>query len=249
MEKSHDHSRHWPLKIRFSQLVRSIVRMILYLFIAGFLVLGLPWLFLKLYSQPHIFSPQQAPGKRVAIVFGAGLRWDGTPSPVLEDRVATAAELYFSGKVEKLLMSGDNRFLDYNEPGAMLNFALKLGIPREDIVLDYAGRRTYDTCYRAKEIFGVSQALLVTQAFHLPRAVFTCNSLGLPSEGVIADRRRYIMSANLREIPADLVALWDVWVARPLPVLGNPEPIFTNQEKNHQNLEDQEIDRPTSWQK
>ncbi len=246
MEKSHYSIRRWRRQIPFRQLFRPLSRMILYLFIAGVLVLGLPWLFLTLYAQPHIYSPGQAPGKRVAIVFGAGLSWDGTPSPVLEDRVATAAELYFSGKVEKLLMSGDNRFLDYNEPGAMLNFAVKLGVPREDIVLDYAGRRTYDTCYRAKEIFGVSQALLVTQAFHLPRAVFTCNSLGLPAEGVIADRRRYIMGANLREIPADLVALWDVWVARPLPVLGKPEPIFTNQSENQGNLTGQKNDSPSS---
>jgi SanA protein len=229
LEKSRVPFHHKHPTIHFGKVFRFISRMILYLVIAGILVLGLPWLYLKIYAQPHIYPPGQAPVKRVAIVFGAGLRWDGTPSPVLEDRVATAAELYRSGKVEKLLMSGDNRFLDYNEPGAMMNFALKLGIPREDIVLDYAGRRTYDTCYRAKEIFGVTQALLVTQEFHLPRAVFTCNSLGLPAEGVIADRRRYIMTATIREIPADLVALWDVWVARPLPVLGNPEPIFPSQ--------------------
>jgi SanA protein len=109
----------------------------------------------------------------------------------------------------------------------MLNFALKLGVPRAAIVLDYAGRRTYDTCYRAKAIFGVTEAILVTQAFHLPRAVFTCNALGLPSVGVIADRRPYVGPADIREYPASLVALWDVWVSRPLPVLGDPEPIFS----------------------
>ncbi len=208
--------------------------MLIYLLIAGILTFGLPWLFLNRYSVSHIFSPDQAPAKRVAIVFGAGLQWDGSPSPVLQDRIATAADLYFSGKVEKLLMSGDNRFLDYNEPGAMKRYALKLGVPDEAIVLDYAGRRTYDTCYRARAIFGVTDALLVTQAFHLPRAVFTCNSLGLPAEGVIADRRRYIMGANVREIPADLVALWDVWIGHPLPVLGNPEPIFSNDASRQQ---------------
>jgi SanA protein len=104
---------------------------------------------------------------------------------------------------------------------------MKLGVPRDDIVLDYAGRRTYDTCYRAKVIFGVSEAVLVTQEFHLSRAIFTCNALGLPAEGVIADRRRYVGPATLRELPASLVAMWDVWIAKPLPVLGDPEPIFT----------------------
>jgi SanA protein len=137
-------------------------------------------------------------------------------------------QLYRSGKVEKLLMSGDNRFESHNEPAAMLNYALKLGVPRQDIVLDYAGQSTYDTCYRAREIFGVTEALLVTQEFHLPRAVFTCNNLGLPAEGVIADQRPYVGGASLRELPASLKAMWDVWVARPLPILGDPEPIFAN---------------------
>jgi len=112
---------------------------------------------------------ESVPADRVAIVFGAGLQRDGTPSAVLRDRVATAASLYFEGKVQKLLMSGDNRFLDYNEPGSMKAYAISLGVPGEDIVLDYAGRRTYDTCYRAREIFGLDEAILVTQTYHLPR--------------------------------------------------------------------------------
>ena len=81
---------------------------------------------------------EQAPDAPVAIVFGAGLNRDGRPSPVLRDRVSTAVELYFSGKVQKLLMSGDNSYLDYNEPGAMLSFALELGVPEKDFILDYA---------------------------------------------------------------------------------------------------------------
>jgi SanA protein len=211
----------------FYTLLRKNLRMILYLAIAAVALIGLPRLLLSLYANSRVFPAASAPVRRVAIVFGAGLRRDGSPSPVLEDRVATAAELYFAGKVEKLLMSGDNRFVNYNEPAAMLNYALKLGVPRANIVLDFAGRRTYDTCYRAKAIFGVEQALLVTQDFHLPRAVFTCNALGLPAEGVSADRRRYVGPADLREYPASLVAIWDVWVGHPLPVLGNPEPIFS----------------------
>ena len=112
-----------------------------------------------------------------------GLWRNGTPTPVLQDRIETAADLYFAGKVEKLLMSGDNRFIYYNEPGAMREYAISLGVPEEDIVLDYAGRRTYDTCYRAKAIFGLEKAILVTQAFHMPRALYTCNQLGVESPG------------------------------------------------------------------
>ena len=153
---------------------------------------------------------------------------DGSPTSVLKDRVATAADLYNSGKINKILMSGDNRFLNYNEPGAMKTYALELGIPEGDIVLDYAGRRTYDTCYRAKEIFQLSSAILVTQQFHLPRALYTCNALGLESVGVTADLRPYRDSGywSIREIIASLVAFAQVHITKPEPVLGDPEPIF-----------------------
>src|SRR5512137_1403475 len=87
------------------------------------------------------------PPAPVALVLGAGLWKDGTPTPALYDRVATAVDLYQSGKVKKLLMSGDNRFVNYNEPAAMKTVAERLGVPAEDVVLDYAGRRTYDSCY------------------------------------------------------------------------------------------------------
>jgi len=182
------------------------------------------------FSAPRLASVESVQADRVAIVFGAGLRRDGTPSPVLRDRIATAARLYFEGKVEKLLMSGDNRFEDYNEPGAMKAYAVGLGVPPEDIVLDYAGRRTYDTCYRARDIFRLNSAILVTQAFHLPRALYTCNHLGLPAVGVPADQREYRQASRLywkiRETLATMAALWEIHVTRPVPVLGDPEPIF-----------------------
>lgn len=209
---------HWVLKITASLLL-----------LTG-LALLLPRLITALSAAPRLVSLEEAPASAVAIVFGAGLQRDGTPTPVLRDRVATAAELYFSGKVKKLLMSGDNRFLDYNEPGAMAAYAISLGVPEEDIVLDYAGRRTYDTCYRARHIFGIQEAILVTQRFHLPRALYLCNSLGVQALGVDADlrayRRRSQLIWHLRETPATLVALWEVHISHPVPVLGDPEPIF-----------------------
>lgn len=127
-------------------------------------------------------------------------------------------------------MSGDNRFADYNEPESMRRYALSLGVPEEDIVLDYAGRRTYDTCYRAKAIFGATEALLITQRFHLPRALFLCNALGLKADGVEANNHRYwrgyLFIWNLREQMATFGAFMDLYVSSPLPVLGEPEPIF-----------------------
>ncbi len=166
---------------------------------------------------------------RIAIVFGAGLTRSGEPTPALYDRVATAVDLYQSGLVNKLLLTGDNRFVNYNEPEAMRRTAERLGVPNEDLVLDYAGRRTYDSCYRAREIFGVNHAILVTQAFHLERALYLCDAFGIDSIGVVADRRNYTQSTqtwwSIREAAATLAAWLDVNVRRPIPVLGPALPI------------------------
>lgn len=214
----------------FKRFMLAILRLLAVLLIAAIPLLAISFLITQLYSRPRIYRTDTVPAAPVAIVFGAGLWRDGTPTPVLRDRVSTAADLFFAGKVQKLLMSGDNSYIYYNEPGAMRTYALSLGVPEDAIVLDYAGRRTYDTCYRAKHIFGLSQAILVTQNFHLPRAIFTCNALGISAVGVSADRRIYSRTPylfwNLRELPASLVAIWQVWVSRPIPILGAPEPIF-----------------------
>ncbi len=209
----------------FKLLVRVMAGVLLALLVA----FGLPRLLTHEYAKTRLFLVEEAPVEQTAIIFGAGLLRSGSPSPVLRDRIETAVMLYKAGKVEKLLMSGDNRFLDYNEPGAMGSYAMQLGVPEEDIVLDFAGRRTYDTCYRARHIFGVKEAVLVTQNFHMPRALYTCNNLGVQSVGVPADGlflRRYRVYWGMREVLATTVAFWEIWVSRPLPVLGNPEPIF-----------------------
>jgi vancomycin permeability regulator SanA len=134
--------------------------------------------------------PNEEP-KRTAIVFGARVWDDGSPSNSLYDRVLTSVELYRSGRVQKLLMSGDKTGENYDEPAAMKKMAIELGIPESDIVLDNEGKRTFDTCYRAKEVFGVQKAVLVTQDYHLPRALYLCNSLGIDSIGITANRRKY----------------------------------------------------------
>jgi SanA protein len=213
------------------RMFQWIWRHIPHLGVVALLIVLLPRLITGIYTIDRIYPELDAPAERVAIIFGAGLRRDGTPTAMLRDRVLTGAELYFSGKVEKLLMSGDNRFVDYNEPEAMRQFARSLGVPDEVIVLDYAGRRTYDTCYRAKAIFGVESALLVTQGFHLPRAVFLCNMLGMDTVGVEATRCYWTGSPfvwDMREQFATIAAFLDLYVSSPLPVLGNPEPMFVD---------------------
>jgi SanA protein len=214
----------------FNRIIKMILNVLVVLILLGLFILSLARLVTGLYARPKTYTAVDVPAHRVAIVFGAGLWRNGTATPVLQDRVQTAADLFFAGKVDKLLLSGDNRFIDYNEPAVMQQVALSLGIPESAIVLEYAGRRTYDTCYRAKVIFGVSEAILVTQAFHLPRAIYECSQLGIDSVGVEADQRLYGRSSvlywNARELFATVAAMWDVNISHPVPVLGKPEPIF-----------------------
>ena len=180
------------------------------------------------HYRAYIYAtPAAAPDRPVAIVFGAGYLPSGRLSAALADRMETAIELYEAGKVNKLLLTGDNRFADYNEPAAMAAYAQARGVPEQDLVLDYAGRRTYDSCYRAGAIFGVERAVMVTQAFHLPRALYTCDRLGLDAVGVVADRHRYLRSPwyTLRELAALARAWLDVNVLKPTPILGDPIPV------------------------
>ena len=212
------------------KLIKFVVRFASMIAILAVLIFGFPIVLTRLLACCRIFSVADSPKAPVAIVFGAGLNYDGTPTAVLRDRVSTAADLYSDGKVEKLLMTGDNRYLDYNEPGGMFEYAVELGVPEEDIVLDYGGRRTYDSCYRASAIFGVTDAILVTQRYHLPRALFLCNQLNIKSSGVVAEKlpypRRSLLIWKTREIAATLISLRDGWLKPLPPVLGNPEPIF-----------------------
>ena len=193
--------------------------------------MALPRIYTNTAYNPKIFSVKDSPSAPIAIVFGAGLNRNGTASLVLRDRVDAAIQLYRAGKVQKLLFSGDNTSINYNEPKAMHEYALSKGLPIEVITLDYAGRRTYDTCLRAKEIFGVSKAILVTQNYHLDRALLTCDGLGLTVHGVSADLSPYPQTALrfwwLREFPATTQALWDLYVKAPEDVvLGKKENIL-----------------------
>ena len=228
MKSPQKKNKKLTLKKCFGFLLKAFIVISL---LAGFF-LGLPRLITQITAINKIEDDvSNLPEKKVAIVFGAGLNSDGSVTRVLRDRVDAAAAIYFEGKVEKILVSGDNRFEYYNEPGAMYEYAVSLGIPGEDIILDYAGRRTYDTCYRAKEIFGVDEAILVTQNFHLPRALFLCNNMDISTIGFNANMSYYLKSSrlvwNARELPATLVAVVNAWITHPIPVLGDKEPIFS----------------------
>lgn len=195
-----------------------------------FVIIGAFRVLMIVETRPFILNQNTATKSQAALVLGAGLLADGTPSAPLKDRVDMAIRLYQDGKIQKLLMSGDNRFVYYNEPEAMRQYAISQGIPDEDIVLDYAGRRTYDSCYRAGAIFGLTEIIVVTQNYHLPRAVFLCNHLNINTFGIPADQTRYLRSRyifwRIREIIASIAAYWDVYISQPIPILGKFEPIF-----------------------
>src|SRR5512138_1279965 len=203
--------------------MKKMFRIIVRLVLLGVIVTALVRIVFLLTASAQTFSEDNVPLRRVAIVFGAEVKRDGTPSVILKDRVETAVALYKAGKVEKLLMSGDNRFEDYNEPESMRQYALTLGMPDSDIVLGFAGRRTYDTCYRAKEICGVESAILVTQGFHMPRSLFLCKAFGIDAVGVESENYYYLKRSrliwNTRELLATVQSVLDVYLFKPLPVL------------------------------
>lgn len=186
------------------------------------LVLGASF-YVELRYSHRIRPLAQVPAAPVALVFGAGLAPGGVPSQVLGQRLDAAVALYRAGKVQKLLVSGDNTDPYHDETKAMRRYALDRGVPPKDVVGDWAGVSTYDSCYRAHAIFGVDRATLVTQDFHLPRALFLANSLGMDAWGVPADAKaRRASRYRLREVLARAAAAFEV-VLRPRPQLLGPK--------------------------
>lgn len=151
-----------------------------------------------------------------ALVLGAGVKDDGSPSDVLRDRLDVALSLYRHGRVERILVSGDHRAESYDEPNAMRRYLEAHGVPREAIFMDHAGFDTYSSVWRAKHVFGAERVIVVTQDFHLPRALFVARSLGMAAEGASADRRLYrgIAWLHVRETISRTKAFLDVTVAR-----------------------------------
>jgi vancomycin permeability regulator SanA len=137
-------------------------------------------------ADARVRTTADAPERQVAVVFGAGL-WQGKPSPYLAHRLDAAAELYRTGKVRVVLVTGDNSRVEYDEPDAMRTYLTARGVPDGRIVSDYAGFDTWDSCVRAKKIFGVDRALLVSQGFHIRRAIALCRSAGIDAYGVRVD--------------------------------------------------------------
>jgi SanA protein len=179
-------------------------------------------------SNPHIFRRvEEMPKHATVIVLGARVYKNTHLSPMLADRMRTALDLYREGKADRFLLSGDHGTKEYDEVNAMKDFLLAEGVDAGDIFLDHAGFDTYDSMYRAREIFQADSVVVVTQSFHLPRAVYLARSLGLDAVGVSADRQAYaaVFHNNVREILSRVKACLDIaFHARP-KYLGQAIPI------------------------
>ncbi|WP_159942980.1 MULTISPECIES: vancomycin high temperature exclusion protein [unclassified Nocardiopsis] len=186
-----------------------------------------PFVWVLSSTADHRHTAATVPERPVALVLGAGVRPDGQPSLLLARRLDTAAGLYFDGRVRAVLVTGDNSVEHYNETDTMRDYLVAAGVPPERIVGDYAGFSTWDSCARAREVFGVAEATVVTQDFHLPRAVRLCRAAGIDAVGVadssLRERTFATVYGWLREVPAAVAALGTA-VLRPDPTfLGEYE--------------------------
>ncbi|WP_461372621.1 SanA/YdcF family protein [Candidatus Aquicultor sp.] len=177
-------------------------------------------------AQGHIVrSPDKAPRAPVAIVLGAKVLKSRRLSDMLADRVNAGIDLYKKGKVKKLLLTGDHGRTAYDEVNSMRKYALQRGVPAGDIFMDHAGFNTYDSMYRARDVFGVKQAVIVTQDFHLARSVYTARALGIDASGVSADRHIYagVVRNEAREALARIKAFIQLTITHPRPKFLGPK--------------------------
>lgn len=169
------------------------------------------------------------------VVLGCQVRSDGSPSHMLEDRLKRGVALYELGAAPKLLMSGDHGTAEYDEVDAMKRYAVNAGVPSSDVFMDHAGFSTYETVYRAKEIFGADKVIIVTQQYHLYRALYIAKQLGMDAYGVSADYRQYSgqLSRDIREVLAR-VKDFGMGIFQPEPTyLGEVIPINGNGSLTH----------------
>jgi vancomycin permeability regulator SanA len=214
--------RRRRLRIRPANLLALLVALLL---VVGVVPRITTWA-LDLGSTAH--APDDLPrlgrgDKVAAIVLGAGLV-DNKPSRLLDNRIEAAADLYKDHRVNAIIVSGDNTTRYYDEPSAMRQRLLDLKVPATAIAPDYAGRRTWDTCVRARKVFGLSSAIVVTSSFHIDRAVATCKAAGIDTVGYSVSDASFTWKNRtkwrVRELPATTRALLDAWIVRPDPAVG-----------------------------
>ena len=205
-------------------LISAAVLLLAVIFVPNFIVVS--------KAKNDIISLEEAESLAdtyCAVILGAGVR-NGKPTPMLKDRLLTGIELYKSGAVKKLIMSGDHGSEDYDEVNIIKSFAVDNGVPDEDIFMDHAGFSTYETVYRAKEIFEADNIIIVSQEYHLYRALYIAEKLDVKAVGVSADLRTYRgqKMRDLREILARdkdffncIIKPEPTYLGEKIPVSGN----------------------------
>lgn len=169
----------------------------------------------------YILDANDTRHERMGVVLGAGITKSGKPFKELQARLDTAAEALTAGRVDKLLLSGDNRFSDYNEPEAMKKYLIEQKHISADVLQpDYAGRSTYESCERAAKVFGIHEVIIFSAATHLPRAIYLCRHFGITAYGVSSGVEAN--NGRRRELLADVKAIFNVYVHGEHTVLGQP---------------------------
>lgn len=216
--------RKWPLALKL--LVAAFLAVVLVVLAA---VAANAWMIVDARGS-HTAVVADVPPAETAIVLGARVMPDGRMSHALYDRVLRGAELYKAGKVDKVLVSGDHGAWRYDESGTMRKAMLEFGIPPEDVFTDHAGFNTRASMIRAREIFGVTDAVVVTQRFHMPRALYLADAAGIDATGLTADMIDWGQgsgSNQMREFGSRLKAIWDNTVntdvvgGPPIPISGD----------------------------
>ena len=209
--------KHKTKKSKLKKLLLALAGLALVVFLC---VLGIN-IYVKSSVSERIITVEEAKDLDAdcVIVLGAGLRPDGTPTGMLEDRVKVGDELYLNHAAPKIIMSGDHGRKSYDEVNAMKKYAIGEGVPSEDIFMDHAGFETYDTIYRARDVFGAKKVVIVSQKYHLYRALYAAKKLGLDAYGVSATKRKYDNSQRIRDAREWLarVKIWGKCIAKPEP--------------------------------
>lgn len=208
------------MKIR--KIIRKLLLVGVCLGVAGLaLLLGIN-VHVKKRVSDRILEPEQIPGEKMdcILVLGCQVKEDGQPSHMLRDRLERGVQVYELGAADKLLMSGDHGRTDYNEVEVMKQYAIEADVESENIFMDHAGFSTYESIYRAKEVFGVKKMLIVTQEYHLYRALYIAEKFGVEAYGVASDYHTYV-GQTMRDIREVLARVKDFTTT-----IAKPEPTY-----------------------
>lgn len=222
-----DRFQQWLSSSRFTPLLYVLFG----LFIILVLIVALCLLLISManrfvLSTPAAVAEHVPAGTHVALVLGGGIGHDQRPTDVVMSRLDAAVELYHAGTIDTFLVSGDNRFVNYNEPQVMQDYLIAAHqIPLESIQQDNAGRSTYESCERAHRIFRLESVVVVSQKSHLPRALYLCRSFGIDAYGYASTNSHTRLSQTARELVANIKAVYNVYIRGEKTILGDPIPL------------------------